>query len=79
MDEPRRETGQIHCGPAEMEGGCRAMLGAKIPLWLLEILQSQQTGVLPKPIASARTHFYGKSSDRFCSHAINNALSPQVG
>lgn len=62
-----------------MEHGGRAMVGAKIPLWLLEILQSQETVILPKPIASARTHFYGKSSDRFCSHTINNVPSPQVG
>lgn len=73
------ETGQICCGPTETERRDRAMLGAKIPLRLLEILQSQQTGVLPKPIASARTHFYGKSSDRFCSHTVNNAPSSQVG
>lgn len=62
----------------EMESGGRATLSAKIPLWLLEILQSQQTGLLPKPIATARAHFYGTSSDRFCSRTINNAPSPQV-
>lgn len=74
-----RETGQIRHGPAGTECAGRATLGAKIPLWLLEILQSQQTGILPEPTASARTHFYGKASDRFCSHTINNAPSPQGG
>lgn len=78
VDPAGREVGQIHWGPTEMESRGRATLGAKNPLWLLEILQSQQTGMLPKPIASARTHFYGTSSDRFCSHTINNAPSLQV-
>lgn len=78
VDPAGREMGQIHWGPMEMESGGRVTLGAKIPLWLLEILQSQQTGLLPKPIATARTRCYGTSSDRFCTHTINNAPSPQV-
>lgn len=71
--------GQIRYRPAGMECVGRATLGAKIPRWLLEILQSQQTGILPKTTASARTRFYGKTSDRFCSHNINKAPSPQAG